>query len=429
MSKYKHLLFDVDGTIVDSFDADIKSLIELLNRHRPSHGKTAEDLAFVFGIPSFSSLKALGFDEEQIPKLTKEWIELEHENAHMNSLFDGIIDVIAYLKDRGFELGIVTSRSREGNLGGPLGGFIPEPVHHLITRAICAGDTPRPKPYPDPILHYMEITGAKREEILFIGDALTDLQAADAAGVDFALALWGYHGKDHPYCRHYLKTPWDLVAVCTEKDKDTSFVAQMHAWAREINAIGQIGLTYCDDRFDRERYERLQNIAAQMAAHYIDESAEIIKKEWCTHGYKTPQVDTRAAIFDDQGRILMVKEKLSQKWDLPGGWCDENLSVVDNILKEVREEANMDVHAVKLVGVFDRNRHNTPDTIVGCLKFFVECSSGPGTFTDNTETLERRFFAQNELPVKDLRTTTCTLDQIMMCFACHKDKNWKPILE
>lgn len=429
MSKYKHLLFDVDGTLVDTFEANISSMIELLDRYKPDHSYNRENLAFIFGLPGVECLRTLGVEDEVIPRVLHEWLALVRERSHLYRIFDGIMPMLAFLKKQGFEMAVVTSRTRDVSMGGPLGSHLPEPFRPYITRAVCSDDTKRPKPYPDPLLHYMEVTGAKREEILFIGDAHTDLQAADAAGVDFALALWGYRGKEHLYCRHYLKTPWDLVSLLSERDVPNDLPAQMHRWAREINALGQIGLTYVQDRFDRERYERLVDLASEMASYYIDAQTDIIKQNWCLQGYKTPQVDTRAAVFDDEGRILMVREKSSGKWNLPGGWCDENLSVVENTVKEVREEACMDVHALRLIAVHDRNRHNTPPFLNGCLKVFIECSDGPGTFIENIETTERRFFAENEIPVSELRLSTCTLEQIMMCFACHKDPNWKAVVE
>ena len=75
---------------------------------------------------------------------------------------------------------------------------------------------------------------------------------------------------------------WDLIAVCSEKEREYSLTAQLHSWARELNSLAQAGLTYCKDPFDHERYERLGDLAAQMAAYYVDEQAEVIRKQWLT---------------------------------------------------------------------------------------------------------------------------------------------------
>ena len=392
MGKYKHILFDVDGTLVDSYAVDVTSVAEMFDRHMPNHGKTEEDFASLFGIPGRDGLRKLGVAEEQIPELLQEWEATARTHCDLYKLFPSVLEVLDFLKKMGLQLAEITSRSRGCDMGGPFGKDVPEMLVPYIDRAVCAGDTPRGKPAPDPILYYMEQTGAKREEILFVGDALTDLQAANAAGVDFALASWGYKGKTFPKCKHYLTNMWDLIAVCSEKEREYSLTAQLHSWARELNSLAQAGLTYCKDPFDHERYERLGDLAAQMAAYYVDEQAEVIRKQWLTDGYKTPQLDTRAAIFDDQGRILMVKEQRSQKWNVPGGWCDEDQTIM-------------------------------------CLKAFVLCSCGTESFESNSETSERRFFAEDELPLENLRTNTNTLEQLKMCFACYRAAEWTPIVE
>lgn len=433
MSKYKHLLFDIDGTLVDTFKANMDSLVELLDSHRPGHGYTTSDLVHLYGIPGFEGLKTLGFTEEQIPALLQEWLDLVVAHADECSLYPHILTVLKFLKEQGYHMAVVTSRTRDGDMGGELGSYLPIPIRPYISTAICAGDTPRPKPYPDPILHYMQISGAKREEILFIGDAATDLAAANQAGVDFALALWGTHLKDHVYCAHYLRSPWDIISVVSQKEVEHSFEARLHKWAHEIKAIGQIGLAYVQDRFDKERYERLQEIAAEMASFYVDADYQTIKQAWCLDsGYCSPKVDTRMAIFDDEGRLLMVKEKLSGKWNMPGGWCDDGLSLCENAVKEVREEANMDVHVLRLIAVQERNKHNPVDTLCGVLKTFLECSMGPGQFVENIETAERRFMTLEEIkaiPKEQLRSSTNTIEQIAMCFEAHNAEHWDTIID
>lgn len=427
---YKHVLFDMDGTLVNTYKANLGSLVALLDKYSPGHGKVEKDLEFIFGIPGDDGLRALGFTDDQIPSMVKDWLVMVKERSHDFSIFEGIMPVLKFLKNQGVEMAVVTSRTRNIDMGGPLGTTLPEVFRPYIEMDICAGDTKRPKPYSDPIDLYIERTKAKREEVLFIGDTPTDLAAAKAAHVDFGLALWGYAGHEHLYCKHYLRSPWDIVTLVTSKNEDRSFAGQLHRWAREINAIGMCGRTYSKDRFDIERFERLQEIACEMAATYVDEDIEVIKSQWYRDAqYKTPQVDTRAAIFDAEGRMLLVKEKLNKKWSMPGGWCDENCSAVENTLKEVREEACMTVVPVKCVAVLDRNRHNPPENITGCLKIFIECKPGPGEFVDNIEISERRFFAKDELPIEDLRHSTNTLDQIMMCFAAHEAENWSTVIE
>ena len=97
-------------------------------------------------------------------------------------------------------------------------------------------------------------------------------------------------------------------------------------WAIELQSLAQAGLTYGKDIFDRERYERIREISAEIMAYKTDIPVQKVKDLFCNEtGYQTPKLDTRAAIFQN-GKILLVKEN-SGKWSLPGGWVDVNVSV------------------------------------------------------------------------------------------------------
>ena len=101
--------------------------------------------------------------------------------------------------------------------------------------------------------------------------------------------------------------------------------------ARELQALAQTGLMYCQDPFDRERYERIRAMAVDMLSTQIDAPAGQVSR-LLSAGYPTPKLDTRAAIFDEEGRILMTHEN-SGEWSLPGGWVDENQSIRSNAVK------------------------------------------------------------------------------------------------
>ena len=93
----------------------------------------------------------------------------------------------------------------------------------------------------------------------------------------------------------------------------------------ELQSLAQAGLTYGKDVYDRERYERIRDISAEMMADISDMPLEKVKELFCNEtGYQTPKIDTRAAIFKDD-KILLVHEN-NGTWSLPGGWCDVNVS-------------------------------------------------------------------------------------------------------
>ena len=192
-------------------------------------------------------------------------------------------------------------------------------------------------------------------------------------------------------------------------------------WAVELQSLAQAGLTYGKDIYDKERYERIRDISAEIMSYKTEIPFGKVKDLFCNEtGYQTPKLDTRAAIFEND-KILLVREN-NGKWSLPGGWVDVNVSVKENAVKEVKEESGLDVAADRIIAVQDRNKHNLPVYAYGVCKIFVLCSVIGGLFEKNIETTGFCYFGKNELP--ELATEKNTEEQIDMCFKAYDDKNW-----
>lgn len=194
-------------------------------------------------------------------------------------------------------------------------------------------------------------------------------------------------------------------------------------YAIEIQSIAQAGLAYVKDEYDKERYERLRDIAAKMLVLKSDLPLNKVKDLFCNEtGYPTPKVDTRAAVFKDN-QILLVQEK-NGTWSLPGGWCDVDQSIGQNVVKETNEEAGLQVKPVKLIAVQDRNLHNEPIYAYGIVKVFVLCELLGGDFKENSETIQSQYFCLDQLP-SPLATEKVTRKQIELCFEANTSKNWQ----
>ena len=197
-------------------------------------------------------------------------------------------------------------------------------------------------------------------------------------------------------------------------------------WAIELQSLAQAGLTYGKDVYDMERYERIREISAEMMANMSDLPLAKVKDLFCNEsGYQTPKIDTRAAIFQD-GKILLVKEN-DGRWSLPGGWCDVNVSVTENTVKEVKEEAGLDVVAEKVIAVQDRAKHNLPLYAYGVCKVFMQCSVIGGSFEEKIETTESAYFSLEDLP--ELAGEKNNEEQIKMCFDAYHAENWKTMFD
>lgn len=199
-------------------------------------------------------------------------------------------------------------------------------------------------------------------------------------------------------------------------------------WAQELQFLAQCSLAYSKDKFDRERSERIREIACEMLSFKYDLPIEKIKMDFAGEiGYQTPKVETRAAVIKDN-KILLVKEQFDGKWALPGGYQDVNMSIRENVIKESSEEAGAVVNPIKVVAVLDYNRHHHVNFPYGMVKIFVLCEYITHTFNENTETLGAEFFSLDELP--ELSITRTTKKQLDMCFECYKNPaNWDTIFD
>lgn len=198
-------------------------------------------------------------------------------------------------------------------------------------------------------------------------------------------------------------------------------------WARRIQALAQSGLHFTKDAYERERYEALRELAAEMMAAHCDTDMRRIDELFARQtGYATPRVDVRGAVFDEQGRILMVREKADAgRWTLPGGWCDVNQSGAESVVREVWEEAGLAVRAVKLAAVYDRAKQgHEPPYPFHIYKMFFICEplgAASDAKPDGFETTEAAYFAEDAVPVDELSAGRVTAHQIARMFAHRKD--------
>ena len=200
-------------------------------------------------------------------------------------------------------------------------------------------------------------------------------------------------------------------------DKD-----QWLEWAIRLQSLAQNGLAYSKDVFDIQRFEEIRQIAAEMLVSPSGLPLEKVEELFCNEsGYQTPKIDTRAAIIED-GKILLVQES-DGRWALPGDWCDVDQSVMDNTIKEVKEEAGLDVRAEKVIAILDKVKNNPGRSAHRVTKVFILCKSLGGTFAPNAETVASASFALDELLVLSEGKTTA--QQIALCFKAEADAHWQ----
>jgi len=184
--------------------------------------------------------------------------------------------------------------------------------------------------------------------------------------------------------------------------------------ARELRAIAQTGLAFSVDRFDRQRYERVRELAGTLLAlgsgADYDMILSILRED---NGYATPKVDVRGAAFVD-GRVLMVREISDGNWTLPGGWADVNQTAGECVVREIAEESGFEARILKLAAVYDYQRSNRPARHMDSIyKMFFICEITGGAARVSDETSEVAFFARGELPpLSQGRTTAAQIDRM-----------------
>lgn len=196
------------------------------------------------------------------------------------------------------------------------------------------------------------------------------------------------------------------------------------AWAQELQGIAQAGLAYSKDPYDLERFERIRALACEIVALHTALPEQTVRELFASEdGYQTPKVDVRAVVIQ-QGKILLVQERLDGKWSIPGGWAEPGLTLRENLIKEMEEEAGLTVAPLRLIAVQDRAVHNHPPMVHSVYKFFVLCQPQGGGFVDNLETIKRGYFSLEDLP--ELSTGRVTREQIQMCLKAAADPLWQP---
>lgn len=172
------------------------------------------------------------------------------------------------------------------------------------------------------------------------------------------------------------------------------------AIARELEAIAQTGLHFSRDPYDRERYQRLRMIAAEMLSSLSNRSfADILAWSKAEFGYATPKVDTRAFIVSSN-KILLIRENADAgRWTLPGGWADVNETPSESIVREVEEESGYVVTPLRLLAVFDREAQKHPPPFpYHVYKLIFQCEIVGGAPRATSESSESKFFAVDDLP-------------------------------
>lgn len=179
------IIFDIDGTLIDSAPVYLPALGQALHEH--GYTPSPEQIQTAFGMTGWQGLAYCGVPEEQFDTVMHSWEEEAYRHLERVTVYEGIADTLRALKESGNKLGIATSRNRSQYTYGvkPLG------LSAFFDAVVCSDDVADPKPAPDEL-------------------------CARAAGIKSGLALWGCHEPEKLTADVRLAHPSEILQLINQ---------------------------------------------------------------------------------------------------------------------------------------------------------------------------------------------------------------------
>jgi pyrophosphatase PpaX len=216
MSQLQTVLFDLDGTLIDSIRLILDSYHHTLTQHNLP-ARSDEEWLHGVGTPLHVQFSQWRDTPEMLEAMIATYREfnLKHHDR-MVTVYPGVVEAVREIKSAGIQTGLVTSKNRQGALRGlALVG-----LEALMDVMVCADEVNNPKPHPEPVEKAVALLGADPARTVYVGDSIHDMHSGRAAGVKTAAALWGPFGRSHlerARPDYWLEKPEDLVGLMIRK--------------------------------------------------------------------------------------------------------------------------------------------------------------------------------------------------------------------
>jgi pyrophosphatase PpaX len=218
MPPIRTVLFDLDGTLIDS----VRLILDSYHHTLAAHGlppRTDDEWLAGVGTPLTAQLAAWGHDPDTLQALIATYREynLKHHDR-MVTVYPGVVDVVRALKEEGVGTGLVTSKNRTGAVRG----LTLVRLEALMDVLVCADEVENPKPHPEPVEKAVRLLDADPGATIYVGDSIHDMHSGRAAGVRTAAVLWGPFGRSHlegAQPDYWLARPEDLLTLVRDSGK------------------------------------------------------------------------------------------------------------------------------------------------------------------------------------------------------------------
>ena len=168
---------------------------------------------------------------------------------------------------------------------------------------------------------------------------------------------------------------------------------------KRIKSIAETGLVYAEGGYDQERYEELREISLRLMAEISNQPFTKLDSFFLPQlDYPTPKVDVRGFVLNQKNEILMAKESVDGKWTIPGGWADVGCTPTEVAVKEIKEETGLDAEIVRLVAIYDKQRHPHPPEPYYIYKLMFHCRVTGGELKAGFDMQGADWFSLDNLP-------------------------------
>lgn len=200
---YKGILFDIDGTLLDTFPMNFYPLIRII-KEELNIDYTYEEVLKYAPLPGMKTMELLGIKDKDTTYAR--WVRYVNKYGQAQP-FEGITELLSHLHDH-YKIGIVSAKKRDQY------NIDMKDLDQYIDAKVLEEDTSDHKPSPIPLLLCIDKLGLHKEDVLYVGDACIDAKAAKNAGIDFAYASWG---SVEDVEGRALRTPEDLLKLLEEE--------------------------------------------------------------------------------------------------------------------------------------------------------------------------------------------------------------------
>lgn len=190
-------------------------------------------------------------------------------------------------------------------------------------------------------------------------------------------------------------------------------------YVMKVLSICKIGLKYSKDPFALENYSELEKISLELVngAQSFPNQGNFYKRDI----YPTPNLSVRIIVFNEQGKLLMVKEVADEKWAVPGGWVDVFDTPSEAAVSEVLQETGLTIKPTRLLAVMQRERYKDYPTLVSETVHFFLGEMISGELTKSHETSEVCWIDWNDLPELSRKTSKNEIKIAIDVALNHKD--------